>query len=220
LCQPHRGRSAEQIIDGLNAVSMERHGFEWLRPLGTSTDYCLVTTRALAERHGLKRASQLAGELRGQLRFCGNFEFMDRLDGLVGLKSHYLLSFASEEVCSFDDRYDMIERGDADVTIGHTTDPQIAAMDLVILEDDQEFFPRYFEVPMARTAALEQIPELRGALLELAELGLTNRDITALVQDHADNPPSLASSVRARLEHLGRGAQKRPAPRQPTRAAE
>jgi glycine betaine/choline ABC-type transport system substrate-binding protein len=193
----HRGKTLDQLLDELNGISVARYGFEWLRPIGTKTNYCLVMSAAGAKERRIRNISDLAKKGRGKLRFCGNYEFMSRLDGLPGLKAHYNLRFAEETVCSYQERYDLVKDEKSDVSVGHTSDSQIEDFQFVILDDDMEFFPDYFETPIARNEALEMIPELRGALDSFTQLGISEMELTTLIQDYSDNPESLA--MRAQL---------------------
>ena len=195
---PYRGKATNRLLEELNEISVPRYKFEWLRPIGTKTDYCLVMSPIGAEQKHIGTISELAQKGRGRLRFCGNYEFMNRLDGLPGLKTHYNLRFAEETICSYRERYDLVKEGIADVSVGHTTDPQIE--DFVILDDDKEFFPGYMETPIARTEALEKSSDLRPVLDDFSRLGINDADLTALIQDYADNPDSLATRAQLLLK--------------------
>jgi len=197
---PYRGKTLDQLLDELNQISMSRYGFEWLKPIGTKTNYCLVMSAASAEKRGIRTISELAQKGRGRLRFCGNYEFMNRLDGLPGLKAHYNLRFAEEKICSYQERYDLVKDLKMDVSVGHTSDSQIEDYNFVILDDDKEFFPDYFETPIARNKALETIPNLRDVLEGFSQLGITEADLTALIQDYSDNPESLATRAQLLLK--------------------
>ncbi|MEJ2339693.1 MAG: glycine betaine ABC transporter substrate-binding protein, partial [Gemmatimonadales bacterium] len=50
----------------------------------------------------------------------------------------------------------------------NSTDGQIAALDLVMLEDDRRYFPPYEAAPVVSAAALKRYPALREALHQLA----------------------------------------------------
>jgi glycine betaine/choline ABC-type transport system substrate-binding protein len=60
------------------------------------------------------------------------------------------------------------------VAAGDSTDGRIPALDLVVLDDDQRFFPPYEAVPMVNGAVLQQFPALEDALNALA--GRINSD--------------------------------------------
>jgi glycine betaine/choline ABC-type transport system substrate-binding protein len=64
--------------------------------------------------------------------------------------------------------YRALADGRVDVIAGNSTDGLIAALDLVVLEDDRRYFPPYHAAPVARRAVLERHPAVGGALAELA----------------------------------------------------
>ena len=55
-----------------------------------------------------------------------------------------------------------------DLAAGNTTDGQIRAQGLFVLEDDRHYFPPYEAVPVIRQQTLQQHPEVGQALGELA----------------------------------------------------
>lgn len=199
---PYRGKTLDQLLDELNRISLPRYGFEWLNPIGTKTDYCLVMSAAGSKERNIKTISELAQKYRGKLRFCGNYEFMNRRDGLLGLKEHYNLRFAEETLCNYQARYDLVKDAKKDVSVGFTSDSQIEDYNLIILDDDKKFFPDYFETPIARKEALDKIPSLRDVLNRFSQLGISKADLTALIQDYSDNPESLEKKAQLTLEIL------------------
>jgi osmoprotectant transport system permease protein len=56
---------------------------------------------------------------------------------------------------------------------GNSTDGLIPVLNLVILEDDKQYFPPYQAVPVFNKATLKQYPELREAINQLAGLVTT-----------------------------------------------
>ena len=59
--------------------------------------------------------------------------------------------------------YRALKEKQVDVVAGNSTDGLIAAMDMVVLEDDRQYFPPYQAAPVVRSAAFAQHPELRAA---------------------------------------------------------
>jgi glycine betaine/choline ABC-type transport system substrate-binding protein len=55
-----------------------------------------------------------------------------------------------------------------DIVAGNSTDGILAARDLTILQDDKHYFPPYEAVPVVRHATLDEHPEVRAALADLA----------------------------------------------------
>ena len=67
-------------------------------------------------------------------------------------------------------KYQGLASGEADVAVAFGTDGEIAALDLVLLEDDKGLFPPYQVAPVVRREALERHPAIREALDRLAPL--------------------------------------------------
>jgi osmoprotectant transport system substrate-binding protein len=55
-----------------------------------------------------------------------------------------------------------------DVVAGNNTDGLIAALGLVVLEDDKHYFPPYDAVPVVRPQLFQECPQSRAALEKLA----------------------------------------------------
>ena len=65
--------------------------------------------------------------------------------------------------------YDAVNAGKMDVVLGYSTDGRIAAYDLVVLEDDLQFFPPYDASIVVGYDLLEEYPELDGILGALSD---------------------------------------------------
>jgi glycine betaine/choline ABC-type transport system substrate-binding protein len=61
-------------------------------------------------------------------------------------------------------KYQAIGSGEVDVINAFSTDGQINLFDLVILEDDKNFFPSYHCATIVRTETLEKYPEIAEVL--------------------------------------------------------
>jgi osmoprotectant transport system substrate-binding protein len=64
--------------------------------------------------------------------------------------------------------YRALQNKQVDLVAGSNTDGLIAAMDLVVLQDDRGYFPPYDAVPIVRAQTLERYPEVRGLFDKLA----------------------------------------------------
>ena len=64
--------------------------------------------------------------------------------------------------------YRALQNNQVDIVAGSNTDGLIAALDLVVLEDDRHYFPPYDAVPIVRRATLQQHPEVATALHKLS----------------------------------------------------
>jgi glycine betaine/choline ABC-type transport system substrate-binding protein len=121
-----------------------------------------------ADSFGLRRISDLAARAdRWRVGLFG--EFLEREDGMKSLNEAYGFRFrTTPREMDFGLLYPALLAGEIDVAVGSATDGLIAARNLVVLEDDLHFFPPYDAVPILRTQALAEHPELAEALRSLA----------------------------------------------------
>jgi len=64
--------------------------------------------------------------------------------------------------------YRAMQNHQIDMAAGSNTDGLIAALDLVVLEDDRHYFPPYDAVPIVRRETLQRHPEVGEALRRLS----------------------------------------------------
>jgi osmoprotectant transport system permease protein len=142
-----------------------RFNVEMLDFFGFSNTYALAMSRATAERLGLKRISDLTGH--PDLRFGFSNEFLNRADGWIGLAQAYGLS-AQPVGMEHALTYAAIHDGKLDVTDAYSTDGDLKKFDLVLLEDDRQFFPAYLAMPLVRAelndSAKKVLEELAGRM--------------------------------------------------------
>ncbi len=95
-------------------------------------------------------------------------EFLEREDGMPGLLRAYGLRLgARPREMDLGLLYQALADGQVDLVVGSATDGLIAALDLVVLEDDRHYFPPYDAVPVVNTASLATHPGLADALAAL-----------------------------------------------------
>jgi osmoprotectant transport system permease protein len=131
------------------------------KPLGFNNTYALVMRRERASALGVRAISDL--QKHPELKFGLTHEFLDRQDGWQPLAVAYRLS--TRNVIGVDHAlgYDAVRTGQIDVKDAYSTDAKIADYDLVVLEDDQKFFPRYDAVFLYRLSLDEKVvTALRG----------------------------------------------------------
>ena len=94
-----------------------------------------------ADELGVKTVSDLEGKSQ-DLTLYGSPECRQRLDCLVGLEQDYGLKFKKFTPVDIGLRYDVLDKGQADLSIIFTTDAQLSTRDdVVTLEDDKKVFP-------------------------------------------------------------------------------
>jgi osmoprotectant transport system permease protein len=132
--------------------------------LGFEDGYAVGVRRAVAERLGLVRISDLTRH--PELRVGFTNEFMDRADGWPALRARYGLPQRPAGL-DHDVAYRAVRAGALDATDVYTTDPEIRGLDLVLLEDDRRVFPAYDAVLVYRADLGRRAPEALAALRRL-----------------------------------------------------
>jgi len=144
-----------------------RFGLRWLAPFGFDNTFAILVRGADARRDGLRRISDVA-RLSSTWRAGFGYEFLERSDGFAGLARVYGLAFrAPPTAMDLGITYRALADRKVDLIAGNSTDGQIAALDLVALEDDRRYFPPYQAAVVAREETLRRHPEMAAALAEL-----------------------------------------------------
>jgi len=132
-----------------------------LPPLGFNNAYAIAVSTDVAERYALQRISDLREA--PSLRIAFAHEFLNRTDGWPGLKQHYNIDRQADGI-EHSLAYEAIESGRLDVIAVYTTDGQIERSNLVILEDDLNFFPDYRALYFARNDVAAEVLDLLNLL--------------------------------------------------------
>ena len=114
-----------------------------------------------------------------QLVFGGNPDYIERADGYPLLCETYGYNFKDTRGIDIGVKYAVLENGDIDVTNGFTTDAQLSAQDVVVLEDDKHLQVNYFCSTVVREDTLEAYPGLEDALMLMDGI-LSDTDMSRL----------------------------------------
>lgn len=138
--------SPDQIRD-----SLEKLGVGMTAPLGFNNTYALVMRRSEAQRLGIRTISDL--QKHPELKLGFTHEFLERQDGWRPLRQRYALP--QQNVVGIDHAlgYSALANGSIAVKDAYSTDAKIEQNDLVVLEDDLHFFPKYEAVLLFRSSA-------------------------------------------------------------------
>ena len=152
------------VFNTVKQLYSQRFGLEVLPSLGFDNTFAMVMRGSDARRLRLKTLSDAAA-VAPQLRLGVGYEFLERPDGYKGLAAKYNLKFAeAPRVMDLGLLYRALENNQVDMVAGSNTDGLIAALDLVVLEDNLHYFPPYDAVPIVRRQTLEDHSEVGRAL--------------------------------------------------------
>ena len=150
-----------------------------------------------ADQLGVSKVSDLEGKSQ-DLALFGSPECRQRVDCLVGLEDGYGLKFKSFTPVDIEQRYPVLDSGQADLSILFTTDPQLSSQadKYVILEDDQGVFPAGNPVFVATQAAVDQAGPDFQETVENVQQGLTlevMQELNARVDLDREEPAAVAT---------------------------
>jgi len=143
---------------------------EVMTPLGFNNTYAIAIRKEDAEKYNIKTISEVAKYTpKWQAGF--GYEFLERADGYPGLAKAYNLKFAKPpQQMELGLMYQALAEKKVDLISGNSTESLIPAFNLVVLEDDKNYFPPYQAVPVFNQATLKKYPELGAAINQLGGL--------------------------------------------------
>lgn len=146
--------------------------------LGNDAQGIAIRT-SVAKKYGIKTISDLQKQAN-KIRFASQGEFDKREDGIPGLEKVYgKFNFKSKKVYDPSLKYEVLNRGDADITPASTTEGQLATKKYFVLKDDKKFWPAYNLVPLIRSSTLSANSGITKILNRL-DKKLTTKELTLL----------------------------------------
>ncbi len=123
----------------------------------------LAVTKETADSKGLKTIEDLKA-VAGDLTLAAQPEFKERPQGVVGLEKVYGVTFGSFRPLTGQAVMQALVNGQADVANVFSTDPGIAANNLVVLEDTKRVFGSQNIVPLVRADKADQVKDALNAV--------------------------------------------------------
>jgi len=156
-------KNPDTVYNTVKSMYDEKFDIIWLDPFGYNNTYALAVTKDMAEKYNLKSISDLV-PLSNDMIFGAEHTFFNRSDGFEAMAKAYGLSFSDALKLDVSIKYLALSQGKIQVTDAFTTDGQLKALNLKILDDDKSFFPPYYAAPLVREETLKKFPELEGIL--------------------------------------------------------
>ncbi|MGX6961988.1 osmoprotectant ABC transporter substrate-binding protein [Vagococcus xieshaowenii] len=144
-----------------------RYNQKWYPSYGFANSYAFMVSQETAKKYKLKKISDLK-KVAGNLTAGVDTSWLDRKgDGYKGFVDEYDFDFGKVYPMQIGLVYDAVNAGKMDVVLGYSTDGRIASYDLVVLEDDLQFFPPYDASIVVGFDLLEQVEGLDDILSAL-----------------------------------------------------
>jgi osmoprotectant transport system substrate-binding protein len=191
---------AEDQYEAVAERDLEENDIRWIEPGPFDNTYAVAAHESAVEELGISQLSDLQELLEQQpeeATFCIASEFATRDDGLPGMEEHYDIEFSNDQLVMLDEGAiysEVADRSNCNLGEVFATDGRIAALDLVVLEDDQDFFAAYNPSVTVRDEVYQQYPDLEPMFAEIAATLETEvmQELNARVDDLGEFPDEVA----------------------------
>ena len=156
----------ESMYEELKKDYLEKYNFVWEGIFGFNDSYGLAVRKEIADKYNLKTYSDLA-RVSNDLTFGAEYDFYERPDGYDSFVDTYGFKFKNTIDLDIGLKYSAINEGKVDVMNIFTTDGQLSVSDVVVLEDNKQFFSSAMAVMVIREEVLEEYPELNKVLNDI-----------------------------------------------------
>jgi osmoprotectant transport system permease protein len=160
------GEGRARVLSEVESWLSREHGIAVACALGFENAYALAMRRTQANQLRIRRIGDLTSRA-GSLSIGGDYEFFARAEWRA-LRERYHLAFARQRSMDSSLMYQAVAQGDVDVISAFSTEGRIAALDLVILDDERGAIPPYDALVLVSKRLQREHPEAVAALRALA----------------------------------------------------
>lgn len=167
----------QEQYEAVRDADLEQNGLVWLPPAPMNNTYAFAMNPEVTERLGITTLSQIAEVPVEERTFCVESEFTNRADGLPGMLETYGIPLDAPQGTPESNLrtyqtgaiYDATARGECNFGEVFTTDGRILALDLTVLEDDRNYFPKYNVSLVLREELAEEYPQIEELMAPVTE---------------------------------------------------
>jgi osmoprotectant transport system substrate-binding protein len=156
----------QKQYEAVRDEELEKNGLVWSKPAPMNNTYGFATPTETLEELGISKLSEVADLPVDQRTFCVESEFKNRNDGFEPMLEKYDLALGKDvpqgnvKTLATGAIYAATDKGECNFGEIFTTDGRIKALDLTVLEDDRQFFPKYNVATVFRKEVLDEHPDL------------------------------------------------------------
>ena len=154
----------DELYRRLQREDQKKNHLMWLDRTSINNTYALAIRSRERGRYGhtLSSLARYVNEHPAQVRFGIAHEFYHRPDGFVAMMKAYKMKVDASRIVTMDIglTFESIVRDQIDVAMVYSTDGKLKKFDLLILEDDRNFFPVYNLCFVIREDVLSRYPEI------------------------------------------------------------
>jgi len=207
-------KNAQQGYDKVKSLDLARNRIVWLTPAPANNTWGIAVRADFASAHGLKTLADLGKWIAGggEFKLAASAEFVERPDALPAFEQAYGFTLKQDQLLT-------LAGGDTAVTIkaaaertsgvtaamAYGTDGALAALGMLLLEDNRAVQPIYAPTPIVRAPTLALYPNL-GELLKPVFLSLDGATLQKLNARIAVNGEQANRVAAAYLKSKGYAA--------------
>jgi osmoprotectant transport system substrate-binding protein len=171
----------QKQYEAVRDEDLKANGLVWLKPAPMNNTYGFAITKKVFDKYKITKLSELKKVPVRERTFCVESELINRPDGMKGMLEKYDVPLGSPQgvprsnLKTFQTGaiYDATAQGSCNFGEVFTTDGRIVALDLQVLEDDREFFPKYNVSFVLTEETAKEHPQIEDLMAPVSEK-LTN----------------------------------------------
>lgn len=159
----------------------QQYHLEWTGLYGFNNTYGIAVTKETAQRYHLKTYADLAS-VSSRMSFGAEYDYYERDDGYDAMVKANDFHFKKSIDLDIGLKYDALLKKEVDAILVFTTDGRISDPDIVVLQDENNYFEKYYAGTVVREETLATYPQLRS-VLELLNGQITEKEMAEMNND-------------------------------------
>lgn len=178
-------QDSKEQYEAVKKEDLEKNKVVWMAPAPANNTYAIAAKQETVDKydvHSISDYAALAEKDPAAASICVESEFKGRDDGFPGVQDTYRFDLPDSQEKLLDTAvvYTELNKGGT-CNFGEVfeTDGRVAAMNLVLLKDDKNFFPIYNPALTVRQSVADKYPQIEQLFTPIAEK-LTTDTLAAL----------------------------------------
>ena len=166
----------EKGWETIRDLDKEANDLVWLRPAPANNTWAIAMRRDDAEKANIKTLGDLASYLEsgGYFKIAASEEFVSSEAALPAFEAGYGFTLSNDQIVvlsggntALTEKAAATRQNGVNAAMAYGTDGQLAALNLVVLEDTKNIQPVYAPAPVVRREVLEMYPGIKPLLEDL-----------------------------------------------------
>lgn len=165
----------QKQYEAVRDEDLDKNGLVWLPPAPMNNTYGFAVTQEVKKKFGISKLSEIQKLPVAERTFCVESEFTNRPDGLPGMLKTYDIPLGKEvpqsnlKTYQTGAVYSATAKGSCNFGEVFTTDGRIVALDLTVLADDRNYFPKYNVSLVVNDEVLKEYPQIEELFAPVTE---------------------------------------------------